>query len=396
MVAMISIFVVMVFIGAAINVVSYSISIGAIRKSLDGLLEQDSREKRILDFTPSVEQIFSPDYEHNHYFTLTYDENGQEVKLRTNAEDQTEEIDSVREYAEEILEGKRTFGRKGIFYYEVKKESGTTTIAFLNCTTEIVTIYRFLLLTTAICFVALVIVFILVYAFSNKIIEPEIENNERQQEFITNASHELKTPLAVIRANTELIEMMNGESEWTQSTLNQVDHMDGLIKNLVLIARSQEKEKGDALLEADVTKAVEQTADTYEAVARQTGKTLKKSLEEGIKRRVDESKVRQLTTILIDNAMKYCDEGGTIEVKLEQAKRDGFTLSVTNDYAEGKDVDYDRFFDRFYRRDQSHNIDKGGYGIGLSIAENICKQFSGTIKAGWENGKITFTCRLRQ
>ena len=109
----------------------------------------------------------------------------------------------------------------------------------------------------------------------------------------------------------------------------------------------------------------------------------------------DSSKIRQLTTLLVDNAVKYCDEGGKIEVTAGQIKNGrGAALTVSNSYAEGADVDYSRFFERFYRQDSSHNIDKGGYGIGLSLAESICSQYGGDIRAQWKDGVISFICQL--
>ena len=107
----------------------------------------------------------------------------------------------------------------------------------------------------------------------------------------------------------------------------------------------------------------------------------------------DASKIMQLTTILLDNAIKYCDSEGTVRVELVSQRR-GLRLTVSNSYKDGANVDFNKFFERFYREDKSHNIDKGGYGIGLSIAENICRQYSGDIRAAWKNGEISFICTL--
>ena len=102
-----------------------------------------------------------------------------------------------------------------------------------------------------------------------------------------------------------------------------------------------------------------------------------------------------LASLLIDNAFKYCDENGRVTFTLDTLKK-GRTLRMicSNSYAEGASVDYSRFFDRFYREDSSHNSDKGGYGIGLSIAESICQQYGGSIDVSWKDGEISFTCLL--
>ena len=225
-------------------------------------------------------------------------------------------------------------------------------------------------------------------------IAPEIRNAEQQKQFITNASHELKTPLAVIKANTQVQEMMNGKDEWTESTMRQVDRMTGLIQNLVTIVRAEEKEDSEDRIDTDVSEAIRDTVKSYLPVAENAGETLNQNIGDGIHMKAVESQIRQLATLLIDNAIKYCDEHGTINVELLQKGR-GVKLSVSNTYAEGKNADYSKFFERFYRADQSHNVDKGGYGIGLSIAESLVKQYNGSIDASWKDDVITFDCILK-
>lgn len=393
-VSMMSIFVVMVFLGTAINLVSYSFVVNSIRRQLDGIIAQNGVREAQNSSDPGLADIFTPDYNHNHFFVNSYDAQGTVQETRSNSTD-ADELATVETYMQVVYNRRAAFGRHDDYFFLKRTQAdGGTKIAMLDCSTEVSAIYRILLLTISISFFALLITFLLVWRFSEKAVQPEIENNRRQKEFITNASHELKTPLAVIRANTELIEMTAGASEWTQSTLNQVERVEGLIKNLVMIARSQEQVDKTAIDDVDLSKTVGETVDTYEAVARQTEKTLRRDIAPDVHLVMDESKVRQLATILLDNAMKYCDEKGEICVSL-QAEKKGAVLAVSNTYQEGKEVDYSRFFDRFYRNDTSHNIDRGGYGIGLSIAETICRQNGGNIRAFWQNGLICFECQLR-
>jgi signal transduction histidine kinase len=248
-----------------------------------------------------------------------------------------------------------------------------------------------------ICGIGLLLTLFAVLAVSGHMIQPEIENARRQKMFITNASHELKTPLSVIRANTELEELMNGESEWTQSTLRQVDRLNGLIQNLVMIARAQEAEDPDILGDIDASAAILETVRPYESLALQQGKSLTLDIISGIHMTADESRIRQLAVLLIDNTFKYCDDKGAVSVSFSRHRLGRqVRLIVSNTYAAGKDVDYSRFFERFYREDSSHTADgsRGGYGIGLSIAESICTQYKGSIKASWKDDIITFTCLL--
>ena len=125
-------------------------------------------------------------------------------------------------------------------------------------------------------------------------------------------------------------------------------------------------------------------------------KQIIRTIQSDVMMKGDASKVRQLCSLLVDNAVKYCDDQGTITVALSALKKDKvIRLDVSNTYADGKNVDYTKFFDRFYRADQSHNIDRGGYGIGLSIAESIVRLYGGSIHASWKEGIITFTCMMK-
>ncbi|MBR0190313.1 MAG: HAMP domain-containing histidine kinase [Clostridia bacterium] len=393
-ISMLSLLLVLIFIFLSINLTVFFSNRSSIRKRLNGLSEQREQEQRYDFNNPSMGDIFVPELRNNLFYVFTFDKDGN-YTVRTNAPDNVAEDDIIG-FAESIYGGKKDFGREGNYYYQKSSDADEkTVVALLNCESELSMVFRIIILSVIIFFFVMAVMFVLVYRLSAYAIKPEIENNRKQREFITNASHELKTPLAVIRANTELMEVTSGENEWTKSTLAQVDRVDGLIKNLVMIAKSEEKEsRNEKISSFDISLAVEQTTDTYSAVAKQTEKILEKKIESGLAYVADEGKIRQLATILLDNAMKYCDDKGKIVVELFAGKKGAVVLAVSNDYKDGDSVDYSHFFERFYRQDASHNIDKGGYGIGLSIAESICEECQGTIKANWVDGVITFTCTL--
>ena len=404
-IAMLSFFLVMVFIGVVINVSSHVVTVNSIKSTLRNISgnqgvrnDIDERFDREAGrpFSPTISDVFSPTYRHNHFFFFRFSSDSGICDFISNS-DNVEELDLVRTYSEEILKENDEFGHYGVYYFLREESSdGSFTLAILDCTSEAEAQLRILIATVATLIVALSITFGLVVVLSNRLIRPEIENSRRQRQFITNASHELKTPLAVIRANTELLEVTNGENEWTKSTLNQVDHLNGLIQNLVMISRAEEKEDTSQMVSINASEAVEQTVKQYEALAIQSEKELVKEIDKDVMVVADESKIRQLTTILVDNAIKYCDDKGKVTVSLAQTKRNksGIRLVVSNSFAEGKDMDHNLFFDRFYREDKAHNIDKGGYGIGLSIAESICQQYRGSIKAAWKDGTISFICQI--
>ncbi|MDD6449834.1 MAG: HAMP domain-containing sensor histidine kinase [Lachnospiraceae bacterium] len=288
------------------------------------------------------------------------------------------------------------FGRYGDFYYKKSTDpDGKSILVVMDCTSQVSLSKRILILSLIFIGFGMVLSSIILRALSSRLVAPEIRNSENQKRFITNASHELKTPLAVIRANTELTEAMSGETEWTKATLRQVDRLQGLIQNLVLITRAQEQDSKDSRVDMDISSAARETVETFLPLASQEGLKVTMDIPKDLHMVAEGGQIRQLVSLFVDNAIKYCDPDGEICIRISQPKRGRYTLfQFSNSYAAGKDVDYTRFFDRFYREDKSHNTDKGGYGIGLSIAETIVEQYHGYAGVNWKDGVITFICRL--
>ena len=352
----------------------------------------------------------TPDsYYTTRYFAVLFDES-ETVSLIKTSHIAYIEAEQAEEYARIALDRPFHFGNFGRYYYYcADRESGGTIVVYLDRTEQLSLMRRVLISVLSILGFGTFLSFFIMRLLSKGFVRTEVENVEKQKQFITNASHELKTPLAVIKANTEMQEMMDGESEWSQSTLRQVDRMTGLIGNLVQIARAQEMTDGE-LAPTDIAAAVSETADSFAPVAASDGKKLEKEIPDSLVIKSSDSSMRQLTSLLVDNAIKYCDDGGTIKVELARSRR-GAVLTVSNDYAEGANVDYTRFFERFYRQDEAHTISAGtvtgssegssgertgksGYGIGLSIAESLVKSMMGSIDVSWNKGRILFTCKF--
>ncbi len=271
-------------------------------------------------------------------------------------------------------------------------EDGGYIIVFLDCSRRILDMRSLRVSMLVIGISSFLIFFIIISAYSKRAIQPYIDNHEKQRQFITNAGHELKTPLTIISANMEVLEMINGGNEWTESTLNQVKRLTGLVTDLITIARTEEYSEGDAKLSdnVDASAAVKELADSFKAVAEKHGKHIEAQIDENVSLMGDKTRLSELFSILIDNAVKYCDDGGTVRIELK-ARKKGLQYVVSNDFAEGKNADYSRFFERFYRGDTSHNSEKAGYGIGLSMAESITKMHRGRISVSWSSGVISFT-----
>ncbi|MBQ5330428.1 MAG: HAMP domain-containing histidine kinase [Oscillospiraceae bacterium] len=277
-------------------------------------------------------------------------------------------------------------------------ENSTYTLyVFLDYTGRTYRMYYLRIFTVSLGLLVFLLFFILVSVFSNYAVKPYIENYDRQKMFITNAGHELKTPLAIISANTEVIEATEGSSEWTQSTLEQVDRLTKLVNELITLARLEEADSRDIGFEkVSVSENARKLSAQFEPVARKRNVALTSSIPDDIYARAQEKSVYELISILLDNGVKYCDEGGTVSIRAEYKKKHA-VISVSNSYKDGKGVDYSRFFERFYRKDSSHTRkDKNteGYGIGLSMAKSIAELNRGSIDVSYKNGEITFRVLL--
>lgn len=401
-IAMLSFVLVAVFVGALINVMNYYVTQKDINWSLEQIAsgrenfkDQNDPAGRLPE-APSFAEVFSPSYHRNAFYIFEFDENGEEILFHASHED-AYSIETIKETAAAIIEQGAKQGKSGMYYYQSNKgDDNKTTLVLLDCSATIFSRMRLLYSSLIVGCVAVLISFVLVIVFSKKMIQPEIEMSKRQTQFLTNVSHELKTPLAVIRSNAEMEEISRGESEWTQSTVRQVDRMTALIKNLVMITKQREQESDREIQAIDISAAISQTVNEFAGLAEKEGIVFEKKIHDGVTLLAEESKIRQLAMILLDNAVKYCDKNGRISVSLEPVQRTkrGVCFTVSNSYANGSQEDCSKFFDRFYREDKAHNIDMGGFGIGLSIAESICEQYKGTIRSQWYSGMISFICEL--
>lgn len=272
-------------------------------------------------------------------------------------------------------------------------DGGYVTV-FLDCTRRAYSQGMTVRFSVMIGLISFLLFFLLISLFSEKAIQPTIAAYEKQKEFVTNAGHELKTPLAVISANTEVIEMTTGQNEWTQSTLMQVKRLSTLVSRLITISKLDESDPDqiDITQDIDLSAVLNELTATFGSLAIQSGNSLTSDIAENVKIKGDTNSVRELFSILIDNAVKYCDAGGEVKVTLTAKKK--AVCTVSNTYKDGGGTDYSRFFDRFYRGDQSHNNEKSGFGIGLSMAQSIVKIHKGKIDVSWNDGMISFTVTI--
>ncbi len=304
--------------------------------------------------------------------------------------------EQLRDLTSDILEKGGMSGRYGYYRYRlvyINQEGAVKKLALINASRELYAELSMALISLAAGIVIFGIVLLVIILASGRAIRPMAESYEKQKRFITDAGHELKTPLTVINANNDLAKLTFGEHECFDTISRQAGRMNSLIRNLITLSRMDEEQKPD-FTRFDLSEAVGDTLASFVRVAEKNGKKLEFSVPEGIFLNGDESKIRQLVAILADNAVKYCDEGGRIFARLHVSGKVHF--EITNDYRDVKETDLSQLFERFYRADKARTSD-GSYGLGLPIAKSIAGLHGGDITVtSPEEGKIRFDAAVRK
>lgn len=236
---------------------------------------------------------------------------------------------------------------------------------------------------------ALVALFVISFFLSAWVVRPVEKAWAQQKQFVADASHELKTPLTVILANTGILlshpqDSIEQQKRWIQNTQEEAVNMKKLVDDMLFLAKS------DAAVslvysEVNFSDVVWSSVLPFESVAFEQGLSLDSDIAENINFLGDEGKLRELVRILLDNACKYCAPKGKIFVRLErEGEKERFLLSVKNTVSEKmSEQELERMFERFYRADKARNREKGGYGLGLAIAKSIVDQHHGKISASY-------------
>ena len=323
------------------------------------------------------------------YFTVTFDESG------TVSDKELDRISSVSEdealeMATEAYEKGNTRGYEGDLKYRLTTTDDGVKVIFLDGSRERGTARTFLYTSLVIAALAMVAVLILVIIFSKIVTRPVAESYEKQKRFITDASHEIKTPIAIIDANNEVIEMENGESEWTGSIRNQTRRLSSLTEKLVLLSRMDEEGYSPEQSDLELDSLIREVAGTYDAVCESCGKVIDLDLAEGVKIRGNSENIGRMLSLMIDNAIKYSSEGAHINIRLtgkqSQGHRGKCHLVLSNPVDEIAQGNLDVLFERFYRSDGSRSSKTGGHGIGLSVVSAIVRSHKGRIHASSPDG----------
>ena len=293
--------------------------------------------------------------------------------------------ETAKAYITQALESGRDRGFIGDYRYRKAEDESGFRLVFLDCGRKLDQFRSFLWISVIVGLCGCLVVFILFALSARRIVAPIAEGYEKQKRFISDAGHEIKTPLTIINANVDLLEL-DGEKEELSEIREQTKRLTGLTNDLVMLSKMEEAEHTLQKIDFPLSDLVSETAASFRAPAAARGLELNTSVEPNITANGSPDSMRRLVSVLLENAVKYSKEGGRVDLTLTTRKKNA-VLTVTNEAADRiEESDLAYIFDRFYRADASRNSSTGGHGIGLSIAKAIVEAHGGSISASTKTG----------
>lgn len=374
---------------AGINLVNYR----SILEDMDEILEILSENRGTFPDEPGEGPGKKPPgkmsrelpYETRYFSVVLDSETGSLIQVDTSRIVSVDRKEAI-ELAQDVLEEERKIGFADEFRYIVKEDGRAVQVVFLDCGRKLESFRQFLWASIGISLLGYIVVFFIIAFFSGRLIRPISESYEKQKRFITDAGHEIKTPLTIINADASVLEMEFGKNEWLEDIEKQTKRLTALTNDLVRLSRMEESGSSMQMIDFPFSDMVSETAASFQHLAQTQKKEFQYTVQPMLSLHGDEKSIKQLLNILLDNAIKYSPEGGIIRLTAEKQKK-SILLSVFNTtetaVPTGK---LPQLFERFYRMDSSRNSQTGGYGIGLSVAKVITEAHNGKIQAKSEDG----------
>ena len=394
--AMLAITILLVILLSAINIGNIAISAAQSRQMLGMLLNEEIMLHPPQKRNHPAGFLEAPMDENSKmsavYFTVRIDENGSVVRIDTGriASITAEE---AAQLCQKVMDEGAIQGKIQNFRYQrgVSERDHSMVYLFLDTSTQFRNIFlvlAFSLIAGTVCWTGMLFLVILI---SKKAIRPIAENMERQKQFVTDAGHELKTPLAIILANTEAMELYHGENKWSKNIREQTLRLNDLMQNLLMLAKAEESQERNSWGRIPFSSVVLETLQMFRESAELKELQINRQLESGVEIQASKEQIQRLLSILIDNAVKYSVPKGLIEICLWK-KGKSVVFSIENTCEKLPGCPPEKLFDRFYRADTARTQQSGGYGIGLSAARTIADLYGGTIEASYESSnRIRFT-----
>lgn len=374
-----SVAVVIAILAIALNFINFN----KLEERIDTTLLDASRSQALIKIFAEdgddlvITKNSSSATEYNGFSIAKVDNNGRIIKAYRD-DSLIENQDALQSKVIQALEKGKTSGFIGSYRFLKVETNVGDLILFLNCQRELDSYESFVKNSILISIGVILSVLVLIILVSKRVIAPIQETYLKQKQFITGASHELKTPLAIISSNADVLEMMNGDSKWTTNIHNQVDRLTSLVNSLVVFSRMEEKDTVERT-SFDLTETLKSRIEDFDELANFQKKYIVTDIDENLNYYGEKDSIIQLMDILLENAIKYAPEDSDILVKLNKNRKYA-TLKVSNK-ANVEKGDLSKVFDRFYRLDESRNSAIKGYGIGLSMAQLIAEKHKETIQA---------------
>ena len=302
--------------------------------------------------------------------------------------------DTAYELAKTVASGEKSVGYSDHYRFRVvQNDDGTISVIFLDCE-ENFSLRRMITIIMGVISIALIFLITLIFGFfSKRVMEPFEENSRRQKQFITDASHELKTPLAIISANAEVLGYKLGDNEWLNNITRQTAHMGELIDDLLTLSKMDEYSSETEDSPVNLTEIVQRCASSFSEVFKQKNAEVTSEIAPDVIINGNAKQLAMLVSILTENASKYVTEGGCVKISLSASVKYA-VFQIFNTAELDENLNINKLFDRFYRPDSSRNSETGGHGIGLSTAQKIVRLQGGTLGASRKDGGICFTAEL--
>lgn len=329
------------------------------------------REDKGFDFITS-ETPFS-----TRHFTVLFDHEGNVLQTFTESIYSISEEIAIK-YAEEVIGEGKERGWISNYRYKLFATDFGAGVVFVDGSMNRSALMQSTTIAGVVLLVCAALVLILILLLSSKAVKPIAESYEKQKQFITDANHELKTPLTLILANLDIAEAELGKNEWLDDIRAEGNRLTELVGQLVALSRMDEEGHKMNMTEFSLGKLVYDTVLEFEPLIKDREKTLTTNIDKSVTYLGDDMLLHRLIGILMDNAIKYCDNSGEISVTLRCGKR--VILTVENTYSAVCEIELHHLFDRFYRADRARKF-TGGYGIGLSMAKAIAEKHKGEITA---------------
>ena len=389
--SMLSVFAVLFVTISAINIANYVIIQNQTQEVLKEIIKQGTD-----DFGPTpTNEKPGVDLRQEHYFVVSFEGDGS-IKKTNNIHMFIMSEEECNALARKVYNKQISGGKYDTLRYSSSlKEDGLTYVGFVDIKEKMDSFNNFLLLSSLISLGAFGVLFVLIFLGSKIVFKPAEEAYKKQKRFITNASHELKTPLTIISADIDLIEMDNGKNEWSTSIRDQVTRLNEMTNQLVTISKLEEDDKNRfPFADFSINEVSNKAIDAFSSSYKKEGIKFSHNITGNITMFGNKYLIDELIYIFLDNSLKYTGgENKSSYFVISQTSKDKIEFRFSNTLDKNDEVDAKQILERFYR---SPSTKKEGSGVGLSVAQEIVKLHKGKLEVDKTNNSITFIISFNQ